>query len=140
MISLSLLPAGIPPSQIPSELDRLIVLIRFAMDPEAVAKRINELLEAARDSIDVTTSADKVRAEFANERALLAAEREKHTQELAAERSAHDAQCNQRDAAINDRDQESKQLHASAQAARDKAESTLAEVTARLDRIKAAAA
>jgi hypothetical protein len=138
MINLS---PSTPPATGPSgDFDRLITLLSFVTDPKACAQRISEIHQKQLDSADVIAAAEKTRGEIAKEREAMAAEREQHTKQLAAERADHEAKCNLRDHTINDRDRESKTLHTEAQVARDEALKITADLNARLDRIKAAAA
>jgi hypothetical protein len=137
---INLLPAGIPPSHVPTEVDRLITLIQFALDPEAVGRRVAALMQAAHDSVEIISSADKVKADIAKEREALALERGEHEKQLAADRAVFEDQCNHRDGAINDRAAETEKLNAEAQAARAEALKITADLNARLERIKAAAA
>lgn len=122
------------------DFDRLITLLCFVTDAKAVAQRIADIHQKVLDSADAVAAAEKAKADIATERQALAADREQQANTLATARATHDDKCNQRDRAINERDQQSKKNETAAKDALAKAEATLAEVTARLDRIKAAAA
>jgi hypothetical protein len=137
MISMN---ASAPPYAAGNDLDRLIALLTFVSDHKAVGARIAELTQARIDAYDVIKSADAVKAEIQQHRDALKAEQKAHAAQLAAERTAFENMCNHRDQTINARRDEHEKLHREAKAARDEAVKISADLQARLDRVKAAAA
>jgi hypothetical protein len=137
MISMN---ATVPPYAAGTDLDRLIALLTFVSDHKAVGARIAELTQARIDAYDVIKSADEVKAEIQQHRDALKAEQKAHAEKLAAERATFENMCHDRDREINERRDETEKLRRDAKAARDEAVKISADLQARLDRVKAAAA
>jgi septal ring factor EnvC (AmiA/AmiB activator) len=130
----------IPTPQNLSPLDQLITLIQFFTDPKACAARLQKIMEEVDKAAEVIVNADTVKAEIAAERAALAAEREKHTEQMDADRKAIETQCIHRDEMINDRAKETERLNVAAKAARQEAEKLRDDLKLRVERVKSAAA
>jgi hypothetical protein len=123
-----------------SDIDRLITMMTFIGDVEACKARFAELSQLAGESAAVVAQADKLRAEIAMERDAIKAEQAKQDKSLSDARAAFERDCKARDRAIKDRLEEAEKLNQQAQASWDEATKLKADLQARLDRIKSAAA
>jgi len=115
-------------------------LIALVTDPKACAERLTEIAQKESTAAETIKQSEVVKAEIAADRAALAAERKKQATQLAADRQAFQAQCDQREQQINERVKATEKLNAEAQATRAEAMKIKADLQARLDRVKSAAA
>jgi hypothetical protein len=122
------------------DFDRFIVFLRFINNVEACKARLTEINEANQAAHETINSADKVKAEIQRDRDALAKEKVAHAKQLTSDRAEFQKSCDQRDQQINERVKQTDRLNVVAKAAHDKAEQVTAELTARLERIKAAVA
>lgn len=130
----------IPASGRDGDFDRFIVFLAFLNNTEACKARLSQINDANQEAREVINSADKIKAEIQDQRDALKAEQRAHVKKLAADRAEFEQACSARDQQINDRAKETEKLHREAATARDEAKRITADLTARLERVKSAAA
>jgi len=123
-----------------SELGKLLSLINFISDKDAVAARIVEIKKTADESATIIDTAQAVKAEIEKARDAALAECAQREDQLAADRAAFESNCTARADAINEQAAEIARLNQEAQAERDEAAKITSDLKLRLERVKAAAA